>query len=241
MSGPGSYTTNAAAMWVSLTPWARVRLDTAQALVIEVAAQGTTRAILRAPLTRLPTAVAEVFGQPLAPGSRVVVEDTFGTVQLPDTRDLTVWHVPAMTWPGRPAPPPRQVSVTVAPVTDEEGLATAEQVIVAGFPRPYPQRGQLLPAMLLKNPAWRVWLAERDGEPAGAGCTFDDGDAVGVHWVATLPEHRSQGVARALMTSMLTAFAGRLMTLVATNAGEPLYSSLGFTAVSTAAWYRRVG
>jgi len=86
-----------------------------------------------------------------------------------------------------------------------------------------------------------VWLARRDGEPAAACCTYDDGAALGVYWLATLPQHRSHGLGRAIMSAALTTCAGRPAALVATAAGEPLYASLGFQTVSEAAWYRQPG
>jgi predicted N-acetyltransferase YhbS len=59
-----------------------------------------------------------------------------------------------------------------------------------------------------------------------------------VYWLAALPEHRSAGLGRTVMCAALTASPGRPVVLVATAAGVPLYSSLGFAAVSEAAWYR---
>jgi hypothetical protein len=40
------------------------------------------------------------------------------------------------------------------------------------------------------------------------------------------------------MAAALGASPGRPAALVATAAGEPLYASLGFTAVAEATWYR---
>ena len=92
---------------------------------------------------------------------------------------------------------------------------------------------------MLTVPGWRAWLAYRGGEPAAACCTYDDGAALGVYWLATLPEHRSHGLGRAVMAAALAACPGRPAALTATAAGEPLYASLGFHAVSEAAWYRK--
>ncbi len=96
----------------------------------------------------------------------------------------------------------------------------------------------MLPPLVLAVPGWRAWLAFRGGEPAAACCTYDDGAALGVYWLATLPQHRSHGLGRAVMSAALTASPGRPVALVATTAGEPLYSALGFQVVSEAAWYR---
>ena len=130
------------------------------------------------------------------------------------------------------------------PATGRAALAQAERVIVDGFPRralqPFrPER--MLPPLVLTVPGWQTWLACRDGEPAAACRTFDDGAALGVYWLATLPEHRSHGLGRAVMCAALDACAQRPAVLVATVAGGPLYFSLGFRTVTEAAWYRIPG
>jgi predicted N-acetyltransferase YhbS len=96
----------------------------------------------------------------------------------------------------------------------------------------------MLPPWVLTTPGWRTWLAYRHGRPAAACCTYDDGAALGVYWLAALPEHRSAGLGRAIMCAALAASPGRPAALVATAVGVPLYSSLGFAAVAESAWYR---
>jgi ribosomal protein S18 acetylase RimI-like enzyme len=52
-----------------------------------------------------------------------------------------------------------------------------------------------------------------------------------VQWVATDPEHRHRGCARAVMTALVAWFRAQGaagVELYATNDGEPLYRSLGF-------------
>src|SRR5215510_10917253 len=102
---------------------------------------------------------------------------------------------------------------------DREPLAQAERVIVDGFPRRAlrPYRPEcMLPPLVLAIPGWRTWLAYRDGEPAAACCTYDDGAALGIYWLATLPEHRSNGLGRAVMCAALRCYAERPAALVAT-------------------------
>ncbi|WP_371497149.1 GNAT family N-acetyltransferase [Kitasatospora sp. NBC_00374] len=126
-------------------------------------------------------------------------------------------------------------------VLDADGLAVVERTVVEGFPVPAYQpwrRGGLLPAALLERPGFRAWLVRRDGEPASACLTYDDGEVVGVYWVATLPEHRSQGAARAVMEHALTAYPDRVVTLVATLLGEPLYRKMGFREHGVSRWWR---
>jgi GNAT superfamily N-acetyltransferase len=145
---------------------------------------------------------------------------------------------------GPPAPQRNGAGARVVPVAGRDELARAERVIVDGFPRPALQPflpGRMLPVEVLAVPGWQAWLAYHGGEPAAACCTYDDGATLGVYWLATLPEHRSLGLGRAVMAAALGACPGRPAVLVATPAGEPLYSSLGFAAVAEATWYRFPG
>jgi GNAT superfamily N-acetyltransferase len=173
------------------------------------------------------------------------VEDSFRELVLPTGAGLTVSRMPVMVKAAGPAGPPAAADpgTEVVQATGPDALAQAERVIVNGFPQRALQphrRGRLLPPLVLAVPGWRTWLAYREGEPAAACCTYDDGAARGVYWLATLPGHRSHGLGRAVMSAALAGFPGPV-ALVATAAGVPLYSSLGFRAVSEAAWYRKPG
>lgn len=131
--------------------------------------------------------------------------------------------------------------VDVREALDDEGLAAVERVVVEGFPLParLPLRqGALLPPALLGAPGWRGWTARREGETAGACVSYDDGTVVGLYWVATLPQHRSHGVGRALLEAVLAAHPGRPATLTATLLGEPLYRRLGFRERALSRWWR---
>jgi GNAT superfamily N-acetyltransferase len=172
-----------------------------------------------------------------------VVEDSFGGLALRAGDGITVDRMPVMVRPADGTGPlPADPRVRVAPAADAATLAQAERVIVDGFPQralqPY-RPGRSLPPLTLTTPGWRTWLAYRGGEPAAACCTYDDGAVLGVYWLATLPEHRSHGLGRAVMATALAACPTRPAALITSAAGEPLYSSLGFQAVSEAALYRK--
>jgi GNAT superfamily N-acetyltransferase len=240
------YARNAAAMWESrAAPWSRVVPGLLPgASVIEIPAQPATRVILRRPLEADPGPIGALMAQAGERG-RVVVEDSFGALARPAGDDITVDRMPVMVRAASgigafPAGP----DVRVVPAADAGTLAQAERVIVDGFPQralqPY-RPGRSLPPLVLTVPGWRTWLAYRGGEPAAACCTYDDGAALGVYWLATLPAHRSHGLGRAVMAAALAACPSRPAALTATTAGVPLYSSLGFQAVSEAAWYRKPG
>ena len=137
------------------------------------------------------------------------------------------------------AEPPPPHGVTIERVEDPATLAVAERVVCEGFPMQLAP-GQLFDPALLGMPGFTLRLARRDGEAAAAAAVFDDGRAAaGVYYVATLPRHRGQGLARALMDAVLAAHGDRTATLTATAAGEPLYRGLGFEEVGRATWWRR--
>ena len=243
VDGAELYAGNAAAMWSSLAPWSRPVPGTAPGVAaVEIPAQRAGRVILRWPGaagSRQPGALVRAVGL----RGRVVVEDSFGDLVIqrgrPD-RGVTVDRMPLMLRPAGGAAPPGSGAAVVL-VAGQEALVQAERVIVDGFPRPalQPYRpGRMLPPQVLTTPGWRTWLAYRHGRPAAACCTYDDGATLGVYWLAALAEHRSAGLGRAIMCAALTASPGRPVVLVATAAGAPLYSSLGFAVVSEAAWYR---
>ena len=138
---------------------------------------------------------------------------------------------------GRPQDGP---SLTIGEASDAEALAAVERTVVEGFPVSARQpwtRGGMLPEELLSEPGVRGWLASASGQHAGACLTYDDGTVVGVYWVTTLPQHRSRGVARALLAAALAAHPDKPATLVATLLGEPLYRKLGFVEHGVTRWW----
>jgi GNAT superfamily N-acetyltransferase len=218
------YVRNAVAMWDAFIPGAH--LDQG---LLRADREFGTRIILRQPLDA--EAIAEIIRT--SPTASVVVEDIFG---LADTAQATPTtqrlRLRVMNRP--PGMIDSALSgVRVVEVGDPETLANAERVMVDGFPFPQFQpwvRGQ---------PGWKVWLAYLGEKAAAAAYTFDDGDATGVYWLATLPAHRSRGLARAVLTTAIAARPDQVFTLVATEAGRPLYESLGFLTVAMATWHTR--
>lgn len=175
---------------------------------------------------------------------RVCVEDPYGRLNLArhgyeagPGGPVMAREPDAATMPGRPP----VNDLTVREALDAGSLAQVERIVVEGFPvtgrQPWVP-GRMFPGALLTLSGFRAWLASLDGGPVGGCVTYDDGAVVGVYWVATLPEHRSQGVARAVVERALAAHPGRVATLVATLLGEPLYRRLGFTEQGVSRWWR---
>lgn len=232
-NGVDVYVRNAVAMWTALEPGAHVDRS-----LLRVDRSTGTRVVLREPCEA--GALAGI-GR-MSPTGSLVVEDVFGDPESsPLTPASSLLRMPVMNRPagtGDPSPP----GVHVVEVADEDALAEAEHVMVDGFPFPAYQpwtRGRALPPRVLDLPGWRGWLAYRQDAPAAAAFTYDDGDATGVYWLATLPAHRSHGLGRAVLTTAIAARPEQEFTLVATEAGRPLYEALGFAVVGTVNWHTR--
>ncbi|PBC79719.1 acetyltransferase (GNAT) family protein [Streptomyces sp. TLI_235] len=182
---------------------------------------------------------------------RLCLEDPYGRLDMrPHGCEAALGQAVMVREPGegpaggptasRRRPEPAGV-LTAGEAVDPEGLAEVERVVVEGFPMPArlpPAAGAMLPPGLLLTPGYRAWLARVDGRAVGACVSYDDGTAVGVYSVATLPEHRSRGVGRAVVEAALAAHPDRTATLVATLLGEPLYRRLGFTEHGVSRWWR---
>ena len=226
------YPDNAEQMWSSLG-----EVNTVADAVLAITRPGSVRYLVRHPSP--PDCVAALTrAAPLS--GRAVVEDPYSARPVTTPATVTVLRMPVMNRPPAPLTSTHREDVTVTQVSDPDTLAAAERVIVDGFPhrplQPY-IRGQALPPRVLQLPGWNVWLAHHRGTPAAACYTYDDGTAVGIYWLATMPAHRRAGLGKALMTTALRAHPHRSATLTATQDGLPLYTVLGFTTVGTATWY----
>ncbi|WP_433369204.1 GNAT family N-acetyltransferase [Streptosporangium sp. CA-115845] len=167
----------------------------------------------------------------------VVVEDPFGSVDM-SALGLTPRRLPIMV--RRPGPVATPPAVEIIHVETVEQLRTAESIVVHGFPltnfQPY-RPGDAFAKDLLDRPGVDLFLAARDGVPAGACMTVVDGTVGGTYWVTTLPDHRSHGVGRALMHAVLAHLGDLPAVLSAAKAGKPLYDSLGFDTITDATWW----
>ncbi|AVT38525.1 hypothetical protein C6W10_21080 [Plantactinospora sp. BB1] len=235
MIGPDAYVENAAAMWSVVALHTRRDQSCFRAELPRA-----TRLILRAPLS---TEGVSGLLDSVPPAKSAVVEDVFGGgAAEPADPAVRVLRMPVMVRPAGTVGTTSDGEARIVCVSDPEELAVAERTMVEGFPLPafLPWRsGEALPAAVLAVPGWSVRLAYRRGEPAAATYTYDDGRVVGLYWLVTSPSHRSAGLGRALLTQAIAAHPDRPFTLVATDAGRPLYESLGFRTVATAGWYLR--
>jgi GNAT superfamily N-acetyltransferase len=244
----GTHARNAAAMWAALAEGGgRILARSERVEVVAPSPYHAARAIVLDAGTEPERTVAEVTGTllPYTEADRRVVEDPSGTLDFAPHGFQERFRFPVMVRePSSPAVPVRSerraFTVAAAAVTDPERLAVAESIMIAVFPpaRVVPaMRGRIQPSRVLGIKGWCVWLAHRSGVPAGAAYTFHDGESVGVYQVATLPEHRGNGVARALMAAVLHRYPDVEITLSATEQGRVLYEHMDFHPVDTAIWW----
>jgi GNAT superfamily N-acetyltransferase len=238
---------NAAALWMVLAEargHEHVRTDSY--LLVEGGRRGR-RVML---LTGEPTAgdLAEITRHATRPSKGpVMVEDSFGSVDLTAQglvkRQLAVMirHPAELPPLDRPSPthlpwPP----ASTAEIERPDQLPVVERIGVDGFPlepfQPYEQ-GTAFPPVLFGRDDLRFFLAESEGVPVGITITVEAGGVAGIYWVTTLPEHRSRGIARAMMHAVLDHYGDRPATLTAATAARPLYESLGFQTLTMATWW----
>ena len=248
MTSYGTHARNAAAMWAALAEGGgRILARSERVEVVAPSPYHAARAIVLDAGTEPERTVAEVTGAllPYTGADRRVVEDPSGTLDFAPHGFQERFRFPVMVRePSSSAVPVRSerrlYTVAAAAVTDPERLAVAESIMIAVFPpaRLVPaMRGRIQPPRVLGIKGWCVWLAYRSGVPAGAAYTFHDGESVGVYQVATLPEHRGNGVARALMAAVLHRYPDVEITLSATEQGRVLYERMDFHPVDTAIWW----
>jgi len=78
--------------------------------------------------------------------------------------------------------------------------------------------------------SWNVTARTPDGQLVGLARVLDDGLLYASLWdLLVLPERQRHGIGRALLGAVLEQTAGRrLVSLIATPAGEALYRAVGF-------------
>jgi GNAT superfamily N-acetyltransferase len=236
---------NAATMWEALSKgYGALLVGTEEVRIVAPSPYHALRAIVIDPDTNRSATIGAIHETVLAESGRArrVVEDTSGVLDLSGHGLAIRFRLTVMAR----APKPRGIGypmpgVRVVPVLEPCPLITAERILMTVFPPPRSVldiEGRVQPPRVLDIPGWRVWLAYRDDVPAGAAYTFHDGTSLGVYQVATLPEHRGHGVARAIMGAILRAYPTDIVTLSATDQGRPLYAELDFVALSAAIWWQ---
>jgi len=124
-------------------------------------------------------------------------------------------------------------TLAVRVVRSDQQKAYAE-LLGAAFEAPADIFRDLMAGPLLDASWGTAYVGDVDGVPVGAGYGIRIGDQIGVFNIAVVPEFRGRGYGRLITERVLAdgfAAGARSAYLQATEAGLPLYESMGFRAL----------
>jgi GNAT superfamily N-acetyltransferase len=119
-------------------------------------------------------------------------------------------------------------ATSIRPLTEAD-FPAADDILRAAFGAPHSFKADLQRCMALQPDGWL--FATYAGSPAGMVGAVDYGDFAYVGLMAVHPALQSRGIGRALLQRLLAWLDARgtpAALLDATEAGRPLYASLGF-------------
>lgn len=147
-------------------------------------------------------------------------------------------HPPLMLRPAGGTAPPPPAGLEIVPVTDGHGLEGFVATLMAAFEMAPADGMPLADPRILGGPL-RFFLGLLDGMPvATAGARLGHG-LVDVEWVATLPDARGRGIGAALTWAATLADPALPAILIASDAGAPVYSRMGYLRLlRTTMWHR---
>ena len=151
---------------------------------------------------------------------------------------------PALVLPALPEPPPVPPELTIRRVSDAAARRNAIAVMVAGFGAPTADLGEPLSEETMEgfgpslacalDPDVAVLVGYAGGRPVSAALLHRVEEIACITGVATVPDGRRRGFARALTWAALRAGADRgctCATLNALGASYALYRGMGFRHV----------
>jgi GNAT superfamily N-acetyltransferase len=116
----------------------------------------------------------------------------------------------------------------------------AGDLAAAAFSVPRDVVARCIDVWITKTAGVETYIAWSDDEPMSAVSVTPTGNTAGITVMATRPEHQRKGMGRALLTQVIDDYRSRGVErfyLAATEAGRPLYASLGFeTVAELSAW-----
>jgi GNAT superfamily N-acetyltransferase len=134
--------------------------------------------------------------------------------------------------------PSRDVRVTRA--LGPELVAIAGDLAAAAFDLPRDVVARCLDVVLTETSGVETYIAWRNDEPMSAVSVTPAGATAAISVMATPPEHQGKGMGRALLAQVIDRYRSRGVErfyLTATEAGRPLYASLGFETIAhVSAW-----
>lgn len=139
---------------------------------------------------------------------------------------------------GTPVPAGRPVKVRRA--LGRELVGIAGDLAAVAFDVPRDAVARCIDVGITETAGVETYVAWDDAGPMSAVTVTPTGNTAGISLMATPPEHQRKGMGRALLTQVISDYRGRGVErfhLGATEAGRPLYLSLGFEPIADmSAW-----
>ena len=182
-----------------------------------------TRAVARAKARGLPLTamMSPQVAQGLAPVATRLGLRAVGTAPLMVLRA------------GTPVPVSRPVKVTRA--LGDELVGIAGDLVAAAFDIQRDAVARCIDVGITETAGVETYIGWGDEGAMSAVSVTPTGNTAGISLMATPPEHQRKGVGRALLTQVIADYRGRGVErfhLGATEAGRPLYASLGFEPIA---------
>lgn len=139
---------------------------------------------------------------------------------------------------GTPVRPSRPIKVKRA--LGPELVRIAGDLASAAFDLPRDAVARCIDVGITETAGVETYIAWGDDGPMSAVSVTPTGNTAGISGMATPPEHQGKGMGRALLAQVMDDYRGRGVErfyLTATEAGRPLYESLGFEKIADlSAW-----
>jgi GNAT superfamily N-acetyltransferase len=139
---------------------------------------------------------------------------------------------------GTPVRPSRLTKITRA--LGPELVGVAGDLVAAAFDVPRGAVARCIDVGLTETAGVETYIAWSEDGPMSAVSVTPTGNTAGISLMATPPEHQRKGMGRALLTQVIDDYRNRGVErfhLGATEAGRPLYASLGFEPIADlSAW-----
>jgi GNAT superfamily N-acetyltransferase len=135
--------------------------------------------------------------------------------------------------PDVPVQPSRPTNMVRA--LGPELVGIAGDLIAAAFDEPRDVIARCIEVSITETAGVETYIAWGDEGPMCTVSVTPTGDTAGITLMATPPEHQRKGMGRALLTQVIADYRRRGVErfhLGATEAGRPLYTSLGFELVA---------
>ena len=121
-----------------------------------------------------------------------------------------------------------------------ELVGIAGDLVAAAFSVPRDAVARCIDVGLTETAGVETYIGWSDDGPMSAVSVTPTGNTAGISLMATPPQHQRKGMGRALLTQVIENYRSRGVErfyLGATEAGRPLYASLGFeTIADLSAW-----